>query len=248
MESRQVISTSKVTAKVEDFTLRETKSTRLIFRPTLVENDNDENASVNGEFLFQKKGFKDKWEDFESVPFSKMKNGEEVKLKIKSGELLSLHEEITNLYKLYKIDGIPQGETQFIKAKGSLKAITTLTDTQLSELIQGEENIGIEAVARLINWASTANNFSLIFERLDKLDPESLSNLNTAIGISALKTALIDWKNNRKESAEKVWQKLLAKHTFILEQLFHYPIVIIDESAYVGGKTVFNKEGSLLTF
>ena len=44
-------STSSVSADTNDIVLRETAITRLIFRPQLVTNRNNPNASVNGIFI-----------------------------------------------------------------------------------------------------------------------------------------------------------------------------------------------------
>ncbi len=99
MEKLTVTSTSKASAECSDFVLRETTTTRLVFRPKLVENPKNPNAAVKGIFIFQRKGQSEDWHDAETVPLTQLKKGEAVKLEIKSIELLHLYDELIGLYK-----------------------------------------------------------------------------------------------------------------------------------------------------
>jgi len=248
METRTVKSTSKRSATTDDLVLRETDITRLIFRPILVDNPKQNEASVKGTFIFQRKGQSDKWEDSESIPLSKLKKGEGVKLELKSAEILTLFTEIQNLYEMYREGGIPRGQAQFVKANKAVEAVAELTDEEITAVVKGQQYLGAQAVARLIQWASDAQNFTLMFERLESLEPESLVNLNAAVGISTLKRALVTWSENRNNSDEEFWQELLVKQEFVLEQIFHVPIFVIKSKAYMGGKNALNQGGGLVDF
>ena len=248
METRTVKSTSSHSATTDDIVLRETEATRLIFRPVLVDNQKKQEASVKGTFIFQRKGLSDKWEDSESIPLSKLKKGEGVKLELKSAELLNLFTEIRSLYEMYQEGGIPRGQAQFVKANKAVEAVAELTDEEITAVVKGQQYLGAQAVARLIQWASDAQNFTLMFERLEALEPESLVNLNAAIGISTLKRALKVWSDNRNNSDEEFWQDLLVKQEFVLEQIFHVPIFVIKSKAYMGGKNALNQGGGIVDF
>jgi hypothetical protein len=248
METRTVTSTSKRSATTDDVVLRETKTTRLIFRPILVDNIKEKEASVKGTFVFQKKGISDTWEDSESTSLSSLKKGESVKLELKSAELLKLYTEVQNLYEMYRESGIPRGEAQFVKANRAVEAVAHLSDEEITAVVKGQEFLGAQAVARLIQWASDAQNFTLMFERLESLKPESLVNLNAAVGISTLKRALMTWSKHRNDSDEEFWQDLLTEHEFVLEQIFHVPIFVIKSKAYMGGKNALNKGGGVVDF
>ncbi|MBK9132042.1 MAG: DUF4263 domain-containing protein [Gammaproteobacteria bacterium] len=248
METRTVKSTSRMTASSDDLILRETDITRLIFRPILVDNQNQQEASVKGAFLFQRKGKADEWEDIEAIPLSKLKKGEGVKLELKSAELLTLFHEIEILYEMYTQGGIPKGKAHYVKANKAFEAIFALGDEEITTLIQGQQYLGAQAIGRLIKWASNARNFKLMFEKLEVLEPESLSNLNTAIGISTLKSALVTWSKNRNNADEDFWQQVLIKQEFVLEQIFHVPIFVIKSKAYMGGKNATNEGGRVVDF
>ncbi len=248
METRTVKSTSKRSATTDDVILRETKTTRLIFRPILVDNIKEVEASVKGTFIFQKKGISEEWEDSESISLSSLKKGEGVKLELKSSELLNLFTEVQNLYEMYREGGIPRGEAQFVKANEAVEAVAELSDEEITAVVKGQQFLGAHAVARLIQWASDAQNFTLMFERLESLNPESLVNLNAAVGISTMKRALMAWSKYRNNSDEEFWQELLTEQEFVLEQIFHVPIFVIKSKAYMGGKNALNKGGGIVDF
>lgn len=177
-----------------------------------------------------------------------MKKGEAVKLDLKSEELKILHVELSYLYKLYESEGIPLGQTRFIKASETVQALSEMSDEELTAVIGGQRTIGAEALSRLIRWASQAENFSLLFERLKELGQKDLIHLNSALGVASLKRALKQWSDNKTNANEEFWQELLASQAFVLEQIFQIPIVVIKSKAYVGGKSVLNIDGNIVDF
>jgi antiviral defense system Shedu protein SduA len=248
METRTVQSTSLRSATTDDIALRETQSIRLVFRPMLVQNDADATASVKGTFIYQRKGKSQAWEDMPAASLGTVKAGEEYRLALHSSELLKLFNELNGLYELHRKAGIPIGKTKYIRANQTLESLSQLTDDELSGVLSGSESLGASGIARLIQWASSAKNFALLFDRLEALEPDSLRNLNAAMGISELKRALIAWRSNRDTGDEAVWQRLLSSQTFVLEQIFSVPVVVIAEKAYVGGKNISNTGGHIADF
>lgn len=228
--------------------LRETGVTRLVFRPMLVDNKKDPSASVKGTFVFQKKGFNDNWEEIPVPSLSSLKKGDEVKLPLSSEELRTLFTEVSALYQLFESEGIPLGQTRFVKANETVQALAQMTDEEITTVMSGQESLGASAVARLIGWASDADNFSLMFDRLQRIGEGDLLKLNTALGIANIKRALKIWFDNRRNDDEEFWHAILAEQSFVLEQIFHVPIVVIKSKAYVGGKSVLNRGGKIVDF
>jgi hypothetical protein len=68
--------------------LREGKLSRLVFIPVLVQNEQNPDAGINGEFVYQRKAAKDTWIDVRSIPLNSLKSGEGYTLSLKSAELL----------------------------------------------------------------------------------------------------------------------------------------------------------------
>lgn len=248
MSTRTVTSTSSRSAKTDDIVLREKQLVRLIFRPLLVRNDQDPAAAVKGSFIYQRKNKFQTWEDVPASSIGTLKAGEGYRLEIHSTELLTLFNELTALYEIHRDAGIPRGQTQYIRAQGAVAALSNLTDEELNAVIEGAGSLGPSAIVRLIQWASDASNFSLLFDRLEELEPDSLRNLNAALGVAVLKRALAAWSHNRDNSDEDFWQSLLEKQAFVLEQIFSLPVVVIQQKAYVGGKSIANTGGHIVDF
>ncbi|MBW1706270.1 MAG: DUF4263 domain-containing protein [Deltaproteobacteria bacterium] len=248
MKNLKVKSTSRSSALVDDVVLRATGTTRLVFRPVLVENPSDPECSVKGAFIFQRKGIKDDWKDIEAPPLSALKKDDVAKLDLHSSEIHSLYRELSSLYELYCKIGIPKGEGHFVRATNTLQTLAAMTDSELEAVIGGSEKIGAKAMSRLIDWATKEKNFTLMFDRLEELGEAGLTALNSAVGIATLKRALKQWSDNRTNADEEFWQGLLSSQAFVLEQLFHVPIVIVASKAYVGGKLIDNKGGKIVDF
>ncbi len=248
METRTVKSTSARSATTDDIVLREKQSVRLIFRPILVQNDQDPSAGVKGTFIYQRKAKSDQWEDLPPASLGSLKRGEEYRLELHSAELLVLFSELSGLYELHRDAGVPAGQTRYVKARSTVADLTCLSDEALRAVVEGADSLGASAIARLIRWASNAENFSLLFDRLAKIEPDGLRNLNAALGVAVLKRALATWSYNKDNSDESFWQSLLAEQVFVLEQIFSLPIVVIQEKAYVGGKTIANSGGHIADF
>jgi len=84
--------------------------------------------------------------------------------------------------------------------------------------------------------------------RLAALEPEQLPTLNSLLGLAAVKHALTYWQDNHAVAAEDFWQKALSDRAYVLSQVFAYPVVVIREKAYVGGKRVTNTGGNIVDF
>ncbi len=244
----QIKSTSKRSAECSDIVLRETNTTQLVFRPMLVENPRNDQASVNGTFIFQCKGRNDEWENLPSIPLSQLKKGEGFKLKVKSKELLYLYEEISSLYELYAESGIPQGESQYIKVNKQITELVGMPQYQLAQFLSANRQFGSTLLSRLVEWAVSADDPTALVERLVDLGQDSLKKLNVAVGIQSLRTAIDIWKKNSLSTDEEFWQSTLTENSFVLEQIFSWPVTIVKGKAYVGGKTVENVGGSIVDF
>lgn len=47
---------------------------------------------------------------------------------------------------------------------------------------------------------------------------------------------------------EKKWQKFLGKHNWVFSYVFSFPIMLLQDEAYVGGKNLSNKNGKITDF
>lgn len=248
MEQVSVSPTSRNSALSDEIILRETMTTRLVFRPLIINNINNPEASIKGTFIFQRKNSKDQWEDYRKLPLSKLKATEWVKLEIKSDELLTLTKSINELYNLHTQEGIPKQKAQFIKVESPINALIQADKKELLHILEIEKEGGLQVFLRLLDWFAKVENHEQAINRLESLAPDGLQKLNTLIGIGSLKTALAVWNENKGNSNEEFWQKTLSKFSFVLSQIFSFPVIVLKDKAYVGGKNIDNARGNLVDF
>jgi hypothetical protein len=248
MDELITTSTSRNTAECTEISLRETSTTRLVFRPLIISNPNNPNASVKGSFLFQRKSKTAQWVDFETIPLSSLKSGEGYKLELVSAELLKLTTDLSSLYELHRESGVPRGKTKFIKASPELQRLADLSADDIKAFLTANEEVGASLLTKLLTWAINLSDPSPLVERLVGLSPNSLSKLNAAVGLQSLKSALEVWEASSTSSDEEFWQKTLTTHSFVLEQVFSWPTTIVKGKAYVGGKSVLNTGGNIVDF
>lgn len=212
-------STSLTSAIGEDIELRSSGTFKLIFRPEVVENPHDKDACVRGNFIFQRKKPSGDWEDYKTLDSTKLKDGEWIKLELKSGELKTLITELDKYYGLFKKYGIVLGEHSFVVTPQNAKAI-------IEQFLQNPEN----------------------FEKLQDLTIEDLKKLNLVSSINSLKNILKIWAENTTNSTESFWQTFFKENSWIIAQIFSYPVVLLEEQAYVGGKGINNEGGNVVDF
>lgn len=248
MSDIRVRSTSDASAVVSDIVLRETTTTRLIFRPVLVNNPHNTDASVKGVFIFQRKGPKDQWLDVPIEPLTALKKGEGYHLELKSAEVLDLHRHLTALYKLHARDGIPVGDMEYVRARGALRSLSTLPNDQLRTFLDANAIAGADLVRRLLSWASESDDVAQLVDLLESVGHRALGNLNAAVNMTAIREALAVWNSGANEDDEEYWQAFLTERSFLLEQLFSWPCTVVADKAYVGGKNVENRSGNIVDF
>jgi hypothetical protein len=243
-----VRSTSNLSATVSDFVLRETSTTRLVFRPMLVDNQGLPAAAVKGSFVFQRKSSSQLWSDIPAQPLSSLKKDEGYKLSLDSAETLKFFQELSSLYDLYSKVGIPTGQTAFVRARGAFKSLAEIPEDQLRVFLEANSATGSALIARLLAWATNARAVPELVRLLEELGHEALAKLNNAVSVSALKESLEVWRSHRQESSEEFWHQFLTSRSFLLEQMFSWPCTIVAEKAYVGGKNVQNTGGHIVDF
>ena len=242
-------STSLTSAKVlEDIVLRDGDTTRLIFRATLVDNPRDVNASVDGSLLFQRKGRNDDWEDWKDTRLTTLKKFEGVELALGSEEFLRLYEGLSKLYDLHHQQGVPRGTNTFVAIGENLMAVARLSEDDLAAIAGIDVASGRVALSNLLRWALRIESAPALVAALEELGPEAHDVLAHGVRMDALRRACAFWTENQSNTAEEFWQRAIAARPFILESLFLFPVVLVAEKAYVGGKTVENQHGRLADY
>ena len=212
-------STSLTSATGQDIELRVTETSRLIFRPEIVNNPHDKNACVRGNFIFQRKKKTGQWEDYKNQDLSRLKDSEWIKLELKSSELKKLIMELDKYYEIFKKFGIVLGEKSFVVTPENAREI-------IEKFLQNPEN----------------------FKKLQELQINDLKKLNLISSINTLKNVLRTWSDNKKNGIESYWQSFFKENSWVIAQIFSYPVILLQNQAYVGGKDINNKGGNVVDF
>ena len=248
METLEIRSTSARTAEVSPIVLRETDQVRLVFLPTLVENKENRRASVKGAFVYQRKGKNDEWSPLNTESLASIKKGESFKLELHSTELRALGDGLRPLYELHRDQGLPRGRHTFVKLEASLARFFALGETDLRAFLDAHPQDAVTTLLKIVRWVATTIDSSDAAEHLAALSPTDLPAVSSLLGLATMKRAIAEWERNQTNSSEEFWQTLLARHSAVLSQIFAYPIVVIAEKAYVGGKRLDNTGGKVVDF
>jgi len=248
MEEIETRSTSLKTAECSPIILRQTDRIRLVFLPTLVDNQAVRDACVKGHFVYQRKAERDEWGPLVSSSLTSLKSGEGFKLELHSQELLTLVRELAPLYRLYRQHGIPRGRSTFVRLEASLARFLNLGEEELTSFLESHSDDAARTLLKLLKWLTASPQGTDAATKLAGMNPEQLPGLTALLGLAAVKDALSFWKQHETNSSEEFWQKALTDRAYVLSQVFAYPIVVICSKAYVGGKQVTNKGGNVVDF
>jgi len=116
-------------------------------------------------------------------------------------------------------------------------------DYVLFRLLQSNQ---LDDISQALEWM--LENGPDVVSQLRRLECSNLERLNF-FGIFTMLQNLLDvWKVERDNHDEKFWQQQLERHSFVLAQLFAYPVIVLQREAYVGGKNVSGRLGNFNDF
>lgn len=124
----------------------------------------------------------------------------------------------------------------------------TISEATLNQFLELTQKSGINVLSKLIEWLLKSTDINQVVDKLETLEAGDVQKLNTAIGLSALKNVLEIWQLNKENNNEEFWQQALARNSFIFAQVFAFPVAVIKDKAYVGGKSVSNTGGNIVDF
>jgi hypothetical protein len=105
-----------------------------------------------------------------------------------------------------------------------------------------------KALALLLEGLKKSPHGPEAIRRLIASNPQGLPSLNGMLGLAVIKEALEYWRQNQTSGDELFWKRAFKERAYVLSQAFVYPVIIIDDEAYIGGKQLNNKGGSLVDF
>jgi hypothetical protein len=124
----------------------------------------------------------------------------------------------------------------------------SIYESTLFQVLEINQKAGINVVARLFDWITKTAKVEDVLTVMESLDFDDLQRLNVAVGLSNLKSVLSIWQLNKENDDEEFWQKIFSQNHFIFAQLFSFPVLLIEDKAYIGGKNFRNKNGNIVDF
>ena len=158
--------TSGVTVEATDIIIRETKTTRLILRPLVIDGNGQD--SVKCWIIAQRKGLSEKWEEENELPLSSLKKGEWAKFELKTNDVTKILGALSAIKEQYKKYGV------LFSGKYSL--------------IEGEEAMLLEELSKF--------DRELLIKKLKDVKPEHLENLSETIKLTRLEKLIKEIKEN----------------------------------------------------
>lgn len=241
-------STSRRTALCNPIVLREGAHVRLAFIPAIVDNPANPNACVDGQFVYERKATSGRWEAVGSLSLTSLKEGEGFKLTLHAQELLTLLEGLVPLYRLHRDQGVPKGRKRFVELDRAVADFTSRGERELSSILQSQSDEAVGFLLSILKSLATSAERRDVVAKLASIAPEQMPTLTTLLSLASLKGAITHWQQNRNNSSEGFWQQSLAERSYVLSQVFAYPVVVIGKKAYVGGKQISNIGGKEVDF
>ncbi|WP_029332761.1 Shedu immune nuclease family protein [Exiguobacterium oxidotolerans] len=235
-----------------EIVLRKTKSTKMVFIPTLIDDPYSDKTGVKAKIVFLKKGFNEKWERYKEVDANNMKAGQWTQLELSLGETQKLLDGLQQCNLILKEFGLESSryslwdEEEIAEKEKADQIISLLSkhDTLIDELLENNH-----LVEKVFQWISQKKDIGQIVNKLESLEIDDLDRINSVVGLTKLKRVLSIWEDNKElNQSEKFWQDVLKDHTWILSQIFSTPTVLIQKEAYIGGKAYDNRGGNVVDF
>lgn len=226
----QTFRTSSRTAECGVVVLKETGSTRLVFRPQIVENPTNPDACVNGHIFHQKKTRNGIWEDAESVNLNTLRSGEGVRITLHSAELMLLKEALDRIYALGR-QGLPYDGNYAVVRNNDVLIIEGQEQDYIRELLS--RNLGENVWGQLV-----------------ELEPDLATKLAWAKVQGDRMRSVAEFEANMQLSkTEKFWQSFLSINDWIFGYgLTYYCMSTLSREVLVGGKDINNSGGQVCDF
>ncbi len=226
MNKYKVKSTSNRTANVEDIPLRVGKTTRRVFRPIILDNPKNDEHTVKGFIVHQRKSPKKEWEDINEKKLNELQAGEGVKFQLHSDEVKIIYDELNKLYKIAK-KGVPKGEKEYVVA-------------EVEEVIKVPEKRK-EVIKQLLENEHSEE----IWKELSEDQPDLATKLAHSKILQDRQEALNEFKSNlEKNRNEQYWQKFFEKNQWIFGYGLNYQFLhLLESQPYYGGKKRSDQDG-----
>jgi antiviral defense system Shedu protein SduA len=180
----------------------------------------DREHPLRGSFVYQRKSRLDDWEDVRGLSLGHLKAGEGYVLELHSAEVSLLLQGLLERRDVYEKHGVEYGTHEYVSRDNLPQIVRGIIDFPESELA----------------------------DVLRELDEEDVLSFGHKVDVSKLDSALMEWRNNSGNGDEDFWQDLLSRNAWVFSHVTGSPVVVVQEKAYVGGKSIANVGGGQVDY
>jgi len=246
----EVRSTSASTATVTPIILSQsdTDVTRIVFEPLLVDNIHDSEKCVSGKLVYERRRRTEEYPT-ERVSPRNIRVGEVMELTLDTSTTLALFQSLASLYDMYEANGIPYGIASYKRVDSSFREFLKIiqNDPSAARMIGNKDNF--ELVKILLQQITKTDSMESLANALRNLQNNNIEQLTETINIERLSRIISLISDNMECGVEEFWQKEVFKeNSWVISQLFSSPCAILADKAYVGGKSINNRNGNVCDF
>ena len=240
-------STSRQTAEVDPIVLRETQTTRLVFKPVLLDNKGNPGAPMDGAFVHQRKTQNEQWTDAATISLSTLKAGEGVKLELRAAQLKTLFDGVGAYYSLVDQYGVGFGTREFILAPQRQWLRDLVANAEEFRATLQDDDLAGTLLSGLIAWIAD-NETAVAAAQLEGVSLDDLQQFDAVLALARLQLFCRLLEENADNDNESFWQNTLSEHGWVIAQVFAIPTMLIESQVYVGGKRFTNRDGNVADF
>ena len=249
-----VTSTSASSGDANSIDLRPpSEITRLRFLPKIVKNNKQPENSVEGSFVYERKGKSDDNfpsecdEDFLSK--RTIKAGDALRFTLDSSETRTLYDALSRLYQAAGAMGrMPSGTAQYVEVDNAARTLLGLlrNNPSAAHMIADQDTFAL--VQELLKLLSSGIERDELHKVLGDLEDVNLQSLSASMNAERLRRVRDEFRSNLSNSSESYWQKFFEDNAWIISQVFSLPCALYKAQAYAGGKSLGNRGGNLPDF
>ena len=255
-EAIRVIPTSINSAKASPILLNKSDMLRFIFIPTLVKNVREQEKTVKGKLIFEKKHIKDSYFPSEKdntgdkISRGSVKVGCWTELQLDTCETFNLYTGLKDLYDLsHTVKSLPHIVGKFAKVDDEISRLISIikNDPGIAKKLSNDENYKL--VKMLLGLLTNGSTHESLKRGLSELQNNNIAKLSETLTVEKLKRIYQLMIENLDNAKEEFWQTSVFKdNQWILAQIFSCPCTIFADKAYVGGKSINNANGNICDF
>ena len=194
------------------------------------------------------------------IPITEVRVVKTGKTKLTNTSLTLTEKTLQRLHPIFQNTLDRHKQERLAQAKDNLNRLfPTQVQAQKKTYIKGSVN------ASLDNWSQDIGDFSAkdkdsikdLFDQLSLTDnfwnSQTLLKTKQNIDQKYIEDVIDEFKKlltQKSETAtlEKKWQSFLGEHNWVFSYVFSFPVMLFQQEAYVGGKTISNKNGKVTDF